>query len=360
MTTATIPTVDPHAELLGEIITWDMDTMEVAYPDVVAALQSAGLPTGDAADLRPVTAFGRAVRDLREGRSIDRVTHDRTSGVISFQFTRKALDSSGLQIAFDYEATCELQPDSGDITCPQSPEIETHARTMFAHAMAHRTTSDVTRLVQKLFQGHADLYPINPRKGVAYFVPEAHRSFTAQVEQFLSALGGRLLRFPVPKGTPEGNSAVKASVEDGLTALSHELDQAVDQWDEKTRQGTFTKATARWQEIKHKAEAYSEYLGDRQASLLAHLAEQKQRLAAKVMELTAAKDAAQAAAKHTDADEDTQPPLFPEPPAERPLFPGATVPIEQAAADNFPEDTEDVETTDQYNPETGDFQLSAT
>jgi len=334
-------TVDANAQLLGEIITWDMDTMEVAYSDVVNALQSSGLPEGDAADLRPVTAFGRAVKDLREGRSIDRVTRDRTTGKITFQFTKKALGASGIQLDFAYEALCHLQPDSGNITCPDSPEIETHARTMFAHAMAHRTTSDVTRLVQRLFANHADLFAINPRKGVAYFVPEAHRDFTARVEQFLTTLGGSLLRFPVPKGTPEGNRAVKTSVEDGLAALSHELDQAVEQWDEKTRESTFEKATERWQKIKHKAEAYSEYLGDRQASLLAHLAEQKQRLANKVLALTEAKEAAKNA---PDANGD----------APRPLFPGATVPVDTTPDD----DDTDVYTSDSYDVETGQFQLA--
>ncbi|GAG22795.1 unnamed protein product, partial [marine sediment metagenome] len=107
---------------------------------------------------------------------------------------------------------------------------------------------------------------------------------------------------------------------------------------------------ARWQQIKHKAEAYSEYLGDRQASLLAHLAEQKQRLAAKVMELTAAKTAA----KETDSAGDTQPPLF----ADRPLFPGATAAIgDPTAADDVQEDTDQYD-TDQYDTETGEFQLA--
>jgi len=308
-TTAEKIGVDPHAELLGEVVTWDMGARELPFSQITAALDAAGLPRGEAAGLRSTTAFTRAVRDLREGRTIDRVTTDRTTGLVTFQFTRKALDAAGLQLDFTYEALCTLDTDSGHIECADSPEIEAHARTMFAHALAHRNTSDVTRLVQRLFAAHADLYPINPRKGVAYFVPEAHRDFSAKVEEFLRSLGGRLLRFPVPKGTPEGNRAVKTSVEQGLHALSDELTEAVDAWDEKTRPSTFDKAIARWQAIKHKAEAYSEYLGDRQAALLAHLDEQKKRLAQKVAELTAARDAA----AHGDG--------------QRTLFPGATAPI---------------------------------
>jgi len=310
-TTADRIGVDPHAALLGEIVTWDMASLEVPFSRVIAALGAAGLPVGEAAALRSTTAFTRAVKDLREGRTIDRVTRDKTTGLITLQFTRKHLDASGLQLDFDYEALAHLNTDSGHITCPDSSVIEDHARLMFRHALDHRTTSDVTRLVQRLFSTHADLYPINPRKGVAYFVPEAHREFSARVEQFLEALGGRLLRFPIPTGTPEGNRAVKASVEDGLTSLANELSSAVDAWDEKTRETTFTKAIERWQVLKHKAEAYSEYLGDRQAALLAHLDAQKKRLAEKIAQLTAARDAA----AHGDGE------------GQRTLFPGAASPI---------------------------------
>jgi len=303
--------MNPHAELLGEIVTWDMGAMEVPFPTVITALESAKLPTSEATSLRAQTAFRRAIKDLHEGRAIDRVTRDTTTDTITFQFTRKHLDDTGLQLDFAFEALCHLDTADGSIVCEESPEIEEHARKMFKHAMEHRNTSDVTRLVQRMFTTHADLYPINPRKGVAYFVPEAHRDFSARIETFLESLGGRLLRFPVPTGTEQGNKAVKTSIEEGLKALSTELAQAVEQWDEKTRQSTFAKAIERWTIIKYKAEAYSEYLGDRQDALLAILDEQKTKLAAKVAKLTGEQDAR----KHDDAL------------GQRIMFPGAMTPI---------------------------------
>jgi len=288
---------------------------------LAAPLEAAALPTADAAELRAQTAFSRAVKELREGRTIDRVARDKNTGVITFQFTRKHPDEAELQIDFAYEALCHLDTEYGTITCEDSPTIEAHAREMFKHAMAHRNTSDVTRLVQKMFQTHADLYAINPKKGVAYFVPQAHADFSAKVEEFLSALGGRLFRFPVPKGTAEGDRAVRASVEDGLHAIAAELEDAVNSWNEKTRETTFEKAITRWQQIKHKAEAYGEYLGDRQATLLSYLDDQKRRLAARVAELSTAKDLK----AHGDA------------PEQRTMFPGATSPIDVFDFDKQPE-----------------------
>lgn len=277
-------------DLLGEIVTWDMQSQEIPLTAVRQALLDAGLPKDSLGDLRTQTAFQRAIRDLREGRTIDKVSTDRKIGAVVFQFTRKTLDTAGLTLDFNFEAKCVLDTTNGAITCPDSPEIEQHARTMLKHALEHRTTSDITRLVQQMFRAHADLYPINPVKGVAYFVPEKFRAFSAQMEDFLSALGGSLLRFPVPKGTESGNRSVRESVEAGLLALSQELQEAVDNWSESTRPSTMEHAIERWKIIKHKTEAYAEYLQDRQGNLLAVLAEQRKRLAEKVNEVTTLKE----------------------------------------------------------------------
>jgi hypothetical protein len=303
------PTANTNAALLGEIVTWDMAAQEIPLATVRRALDDAGLPPDSLGDLRTETAFQRAIKELKAGRTIDKIKVDKKSGVIQFQFTRKALDEGRLQIDFDYEATATLDTATGDITCPGSWQIENHARTMFQHAIDHRQTSDITRLVQRLFINHADLFAINPKKGVAYFVPEAFRGFTAQMEDFLNALGGQLLRFPVPKGTEAGNRSVRDSVEAGLLALSEELQEAVDSWGESTRGATMEHAIEKWQIIKHKAEAYSEYLGDRQASLLATLADQRRRLAAKVAEVTTLKETAKTAPQ---ADGSQQQTLFSE------------------------------------------------
>jgi hypothetical protein len=264
--------------------------MEIPLTTIQDALREAGLPEDSLGDLRPQTAFARAVKDLRENRAIDRVKTDAKSDVITFQFTRKSLDAANVQIDFNYEATCTLDTTTGAIDCPNSPSIEAHARAMFSHALNHRTTSDVTRLVQRLFEQHADLFPINPKKGVAYFVPEKYRSFSAQMEDFLSALGGSLLRFPVPSGTESGNRSVRESVDAGLLAMAEELKTAREAWNESTRHATMDHQLARLQIVQHKAEAYATLLGDRQAQTLALLAQHKAELIQKINEISSLKE----------------------------------------------------------------------
>lgn len=281
-----------QGNLHGEIVSWDLGSVEVPFQKVVDSLDAAGLPSDAAREMKAETAFGRAIKELKKDRTIDKFKKE--GDVIQFQFTRKHLEESLGKIEFDYECKVTLDTDTGDIDCPESPEIELHARSMFAHAMVHRKTNDITRLVQKMFENAAELYPINPKKGVAYFVPEAHREFTARVEQFLESLGGRLLRFPVPKGTKEGNKSVRRAVEDGLATLVQELNAAVCDWSDTTRESTMDKAVERWKTIKHKAECYGEYLGERQSNLLAQLADAKQKLSEKIEALHAAKETQQA------------------------------------------------------------------
>jgi hypothetical protein len=269
-------------DLLGEIVTWDMQSNEVALTRVLDSLHDAGLGMEWAKDLRVRTAFTRAVKELREGRTIDQVTRD--GDIIRFQLTRKAVDEQAQRIDFAYETAITLDVSTGLVTC-DSYEIEQHVRGMLAHAMGHRTAVDITRMVQAMFRGQADLFAINPRKGVAYFVPDQFRDFTAQVEQFLTSLGGCLYRFPVPKGTPVGNRSVRDAVESGLSALVGDLRQAVDDWDQTTRNSTIEKAVEKWRVLKHKAEAYSEYLGEKQQALLADLQRLQGELADKVSRL---------------------------------------------------------------------------
>jgi len=286
-----------------------MASQEIPLATVRRALDDAGLPPDSLGDLRTETAFQRAIKELKAGRTIDKVSTDKKTGVIVFQFTRKTLDEARLAIDFDPEANCTLDTATGDITCPGSWQIENHARTMFQHAIDHRQTSDITRLVQRLFLNNADLYAINPKKGVAYFVPERFRGFSAQMEDFLTALGGTLWRFPVPAGSPEGTRSVRDAVENGLMALSVKLQEAVDAWTESTHNGTMEHATERLRVLRHKAESYAEYLGDRQSNVLAMLDSQKKAIVAQIDRIGALKETAKTAPQ---ADGSQQQTLFSE------------------------------------------------
>ena len=242
--------------LLGEIVSWHMSSAEIPVSEIRDALSKAGLDPDIAKDLNNRSAFSRAIKELKENRSIDKVRESK-DGKIEFQLTRKEIDSHLMK--FDYETTITLDTKTGDLDCPNI-EIEAKARSLFTHAMAHRTSSDVTRLGQKLFKDNADLFPINPAKGVAYFVPEQHKDFTGKVDLFFHGCGGSISRFPIPKGTSEGNRSVREAVSGGLETMVKELEESVESWGDDTRADTMARAIEKYRTVKHKVESYSEYL----------------------------------------------------------------------------------------------------
>jgi hypothetical protein len=249
-------------ELLGEVITWQLCSKEVKHTDVRQALIAAGLDPDVSKDLTKQSAFTRAIRNMKEERSIDQVKQKADSVV--FQLTSKEL--VGTQYEFQYECQVILDLATGVITS-ESSHVEQVARDMFNHAMDHRSTSDITRLVQRMFEAAADLFPLR-KAGSVYFCPVQHREFTEKVEKFLVRLGGSMGRFPVPAGTVQGDKSVKEAVSSGLQQMFMELDASVADWSDETRDSTFERGVEKWKALKFKVECYAEFLGDAQRKAL--------------------------------------------------------------------------------------------
>lgn len=290
-------TVDA-ANLLGEVVTWDVNCRGITLTTVKSALSGAGLNPDEATELSMRSAFSRACKDLKKNRAIDKLSSK--NGVAEFQLTRKVVSDD--HIDYDYETKISLDLDSGKLSCSDT-HLEKMAQVLLNDAIEARNAQDITRLVQGLFQKNADLWPINPKKGVAYFVPETHRVFTAKVDDFLKRLGGKLSRFPVPKGTAEGNASVQDAVKNGLQTLIDELNGTVASWDTTTRKNTTKKAIAQWEKIQYKVDAYADYLEAERDNLNAALAQAKADLANKILTLEAEKKAADEAEEDDEAEE---------------------------------------------------------
>lgn len=269
-------------DLHGEIVTWDIASGEVSLSELRDAMVANDLPVDAVTEITNDKAFTRACKHLKKERQIDKLKKD--GDTIRFQFTAKAKGSD--IIDYDYECMIDLDMKSGDVSCPENPELAKQARELIQHAIDSRTSRDVSALVQRLFAANADLLPINP-KGVAYFVPAEHAAFTTKVEGVLRQCGGRFDRFPVSSGTKAGDDSVRAAVSNGLSRMVEELNEAVAEWTEKTRSDTFERAEQRWEKIRHKVESYAVYLDDRKDSLMAEVEAAKAKLAARMAELLA-------------------------------------------------------------------------
>lgn len=290
ITTATAsPISAPGAELHGEIITWSMGGVAVTLGELRAALEANGLTTAVVRDMLPRHAFSRACRKLADRRIIRRVDEDEQ--VIHFQFTQEVRVGDGYE--YNRETILTLSKADGAITCDLEA-LAVAAEEALDAAMGVRTASDVTQAIQRLFAREADLFSIREQGG-CYFVPQRHAEFVARIEGFVARLGGRIGRFPVPKGTAQGDRSVKASVAEGMEGMIRDHMEAIEGFDATTRESTFAKTAERIRNTRHKLLSYAEYLGAERDRLEAVVADAAGLLRARVELIAVEKEAVKAA-----------------------------------------------------------------
>ena len=280
--TATDPLPMPvraGSRLLGEILAWACPGLSVTHTALVAALEAADLEPGVARELAPRHAFARACRVLSDRRIIRSVAEDATA--IKFQFTQESRSDDRFEYTLETMLTLDKQ--TGAVSC-ELPGLASLAQDELDRCIAHRTGSDVSRIVQKLFERRADLFPIRPQGG-AYFAPDCHAGFTDQIQAFLNRVGGRLLRFPVPAGTSEGDRSVTQAVAEGLAAMVAEHRAAVAQFGHDTRDDTLQRAAEKIHTTKFKLAAYAEYLTGEKERLNAAIADAEWELRDKIEQI---------------------------------------------------------------------------
>ncbi len=280
--TATVPLPVPvgaGTRLLGEVIAWACPGVSVTHADLVRALEDAGLDPGVARELAPRHAFSRACKRLSEQRIIRPVSED--TATVKFQFTQESRE--GDRYEYRLETTLTLDKQTGAVTC-ELPGLATMAQEELDRCISARTGSDVTKVVQKLFERQADLFPIRPSGGT-YFVPQRHAAFIDKTQGLLDRVGGRLLRFPVPAGTEEGDRSVTQAVADGLAAVVAEHRAAVAQFGTDTRADTLHRAAEKIRTTKFKLQTYAEYLTGEKERLDRAVADAERELRAKVAEI---------------------------------------------------------------------------
>jgi hypothetical protein len=269
-------------QLLGEVISWTCLGVAVTHAPLLAALKDAGLDENVARELAPRHAFTRACKKLSDQRIIRQVGEDEST--VRFQFTHES--RSGDKFEYELETMLTLDKLTGRVTC-DLPGLATLAQEHLDRAIDARTGSDVTRVIQKLFERHADLFPIRPQGG-CYYVPQRHAAFVDKVQTFLGRINGQLLRFPIQAGTAEGDRSVKEAVAAGLAALIAEHRQAIESFGTDTRDDTLTRAAERIRRTQFKIQAYAEYLNEEKSRLDRELATARQELRAKVEHLATA------------------------------------------------------------------------
>lgn len=201
---------------LGTIVSWKCPAT-VGLGELRLALTSAGLEAGLAADLSNLNALSRALREMKKKRVIRRFKKE--ADVIKFQINQTV---EGSQIEYPYEDTVELDTKTGDVSAHDSA-LATQARELLNEHLDKRLTSDLTRLVQRIFVARqGDLIPIREQGG-CYFVPAAHNDLVDAVRSVLKDIGGSVRSFEVRLGSDDTSASVADNMLEYFSGLIQEF-----------------------------------------------------------------------------------------------------------------------------------------
>jgi len=205
---------------LGTVVSWRVPN-EVDVRTLQKAMFLAGIDPALFGDLAPRNALSRAFHDMREGRVIRKLRQD--GDFLYFQFTREYLDAH--EITYERETELCLNVKTGSVTCAVDA-IRDKAQRLLEEHQGKRLTSDLTRLVQRVYsQVDADLIPIREQGG-AYYVPQMHTNIVNQTRILLREIGGNLRAFDVRLGSEDTAASVAESMSDYLAQLIHEFKES--------------------------------------------------------------------------------------------------------------------------------------
>ena len=268
-------------KLLGEIVSWNCSKVCVSHAELVTVFESLDFPVFFLPDLPVCAAFRRACKVLGQKRLVKALEED--AETVTFQFTLERREEE--VFTYQIEALLKVGKNTGKVSCELQDLREAVQKELDAE-LNRRRGSDIGKVLIRLIEQNGGLFPIRPQGG-CYFVAQRHQDFVNKLESLLLRLGCKILRFPVPAGTREGDRSVKDAVANGLSNLVNEYLLMIDAFGADTREGTFEKAASQIQQARFKVEAYAGYLAGEQARLESLLDEASAKLKEKVASLMA-------------------------------------------------------------------------
>ena len=263
-------------DLLGEIVSWNCSKVSISQIALEEALKSADLSTHVSPELPFQTVFTRACKNLGQRHLIRKLEED--SEFLYFQFTREARE--GEYFTYETEGKLTLSKETCKVACTV-PELGQAVQVELDKELPLRKGGDVSKLLLKLLEHEAGLFPVRPQGG-CYLVLKEHSSFLDSLESFVTRVGGQLLRFPVPSGTKAGDQSVKQTIASGLAHLIEDYAHAVEAFGADTKSATLDRAADHIRQARFKVEAYSSYLEDEKSKLDSLLSDVSERLREKV------------------------------------------------------------------------------
>lgn len=226
-------------KIMGQIIFGEPASGK-SHADIVAALETAGMPANLGRELRPRFAFVRGMRELAKDGIIDANFRDKAledNDRILFAFICKNVKGS---VHYDVSAVVEYNKKSNQILVIDSPagvsadEIKTKAVELIVRAKSTWSCADINALVKNYLGSFSKRIPL--RSGVS-FVPLHAEAAAQNVQKFYKALGFTFFVVPVGHSAENAESIHGAIVND----MAKEVSELVSEINSLKAEGKLTK-----------------------------------------------------------------------------------------------------------------------
>jgi len=264
-----VATLEGCENALGEIVYWNVRNVQIQRQQLIVLLESVGLPGSFAREHSYLSAFKRALKFMEENRIIRPV--EENAGIMVYQFTAESKAEDDMVLEYNREATITInksdyRKDRNFRAAIQGPDdICNRLAELFEDEKTKFRSSDITRLIQRIFSSHADIVCLRQQGGV-YYVPAVFHDLVVKVSSLVSQLGNSTLEhLPIPN-VDSTRQAVRGGLVEEIGAVMKKLDEDI----EKVKAGD-DEATERWTlhrtqqvaALRDRVARYAEVLGDR-------------------------------------------------------------------------------------------------
>lgn len=241
----------------GYIVSWKVpDAVDVTA--LRAALRTAGLDEDLAPDLKPASVVSRTSSYLAKARSgTDHKLLSRAVGYAKRQITLEEVDGDDLK--YTREAAIALAADGFTVECDE-PSLALVVPSTVLTVKSTRTSSDITRIIQKVVEAAgSDLIQIREQGG-AYFIPSGH-GIIGSIATLLEGVGGDLTKFACTLGHGSDES-IANTIADYMLKQVSELKESIDGLNEAgIRSDVKSRRLSRVAELRERLSAYATLIG---------------------------------------------------------------------------------------------------
>lgn len=261
--------------VIGNICWWTVHNVNVTRQKLIEILKQSGLDEKFARSHNYRAAFIRCLKEFEENRII-RLVEENGSELV-YQFTAESkVENQEFKLSYNPETVVRIdkaryrRTKSIDQSISGREDVRQKLIQLFEDKKDRYHSSDVTRLIQRIFRERADIVSLREQGGV-YFVPSHFTNLLGAVASFVNALDGASFEFfPLPDAQACRN-AVANAVDDEMRVDLKKMEEEM----KKVENGD-KEITERWrnhklrtiENIRKRITRYAEVLSEESSKFL--------------------------------------------------------------------------------------------